>query len=119
MVQVMLLLLRTAFYLYCKLQSQQLYTVQLYSIPGITNIIVKYNLVNIKRIFACKYKINVNNICLRNVSVLKTFKVFKFISTYQYYYMYIIVQVRKIAQNHYAFGRLNPLISQVRIYSGK
>lgn len=120
MVQVMFLLFRTAFHLYSKLQSKLLYIVQLYSIPEITNITVKYNLVNIKcSTFVCKYKIGVSNICLVNVSVLKTFKHHGFISTYKYYYRYIIVQIRKTAQNHYIFGRLGPLITQVRIYSGR
>lgn len=92
MVQVMFLLFRPAFHLYGKLESKQLCIVRLYAIPDITSIIVKDSLVTVKcSIFACKYKTDVSNNCLINVSVLKTFKDLEFISTNQYYYKYIIV----------------------------
>lgn len=94
-----------------------------YNVPDITHIAAKDDALNIKCIFACKCKINVSNICLRNVSILKTFKEFEFISTYQYYSVGIMVQVRKIAQNHSAFDTQSTHITgqdlQTRSRSGR
>lgn len=95
-------------------KSKQLHIPQL-QCSGHHSHVAKDNAVNIKLIFACKCNRNISNICLRNVSILKTFKDFESISIYQYYYMGIMVQVRKIAQNYSAFDRLSPLISQTRI----